>query len=134
MRATPPGRGGGVADARDLQCQERQADRSVEIWVPFPGQSLESQQRGVEAFESDGVAIEPVFFFTRGYVDATSFHYRPFPAPTARLANELFNVPTARSDPGLGIDKLSFFDPRRFGGRVHHANHRAFYCDVRYMR
>lgn len=134
VRATPPGRGGGVSDARDLRCKEKQADYSTEIWVPWPGQSVQSQQRGIEAFESDGVPIEPVFFFTRGYVDATGFNYRPFPAPTARLANELFNSPTARTDKGLGIDKLSFFDPRRFGGRLNRANHLAWFCDVRYMR
>jgi hypothetical protein len=134
VRATPPGRGGGVTDARHLQCKERQADRTTELWQGWPGQSVESQQRGIEAFETDGVAIEPVYFFTRGYLDTSPWHYRPFPAPTARLANELFNSPTATSDPGLGIDKLSFFDPRRFGGRLHRANHMAYSCDVRYMR
>jgi hypothetical protein len=114
----------------------RQADRAVEIETPFPGQSVESQQRGIEAFESDGVPIEPVFFFTRGYKDkdTSPFHQRPYPAPTARVAGELFNSPDAKTNPGLGIDKLSFYDPRSFGGRIHHANHHVWDCDIRYLK
>ena len=134
VRATPPGRGGGVSDARDLRCKERQADRTVENWTPFPGQGLHVQLRAIEGFESDGVPIEPTFFFTRGYKDTRNFNIRPWPAPTARLAAELFNSPTARTDKGLGIDKLSFYDPRRFGGRLHRANHLAWECDINYLR
>jgi hypothetical protein len=134
VRATPPGRRGGVADVRDLACKEKQPDYSTDIWKPFPGQGSNSQLRAAESFESDNAAYEPTIFFTRGYADTSPWHYRPYPAPTDRLAAELFNSPTATSNPGLGIDKLSFYDPRRFDGRLHQANHLASFCDIRYLR
>ncbi len=124
IRATPYGRGGGPSNARDVVCQvpSIHVPRAWDSERPFTHWSDAVQFKATIGFENDGVPIPAVFFFTRGF-DTNSL-----PTPTDRFVNLLFNSPRAGNDPGLGIQRLDFFTPRTFDGRLKVANQNANYC------
>ena len=70
------------------------------------------QMNATVGYDEGGKPINGDFFFAKGIGRNAS--------PPASLGDEMFR-PRSGEDPGLGIEKLRFFTPRLFGGRIYHA-------------
>jgi hypothetical protein len=97
-------RGGGL-NARTIDCQR--SDR-----LPWPRQPDEDQMVATTGYDGGGSPIHSVFFFTTGIGGGSN------PPPT--LGQAMFR-PREAAQSGLGMEKLQFFTPKVFGGKIAHA-------------
>ncbi|MBN9622185.1 MAG: hypothetical protein J0H06_04400, partial [Actinobacteria bacterium] len=104
-------------NARNLDC--RLTDRRG-----WPNQPDVFQMYATVGYDTGGNPIKGIFFFSRGIGGAMS--------PPASLDDEMFR-PREGKDPGLGMDKLRFFTPRVFNGRIYHAVDHTPYCSVGFL-
>lgn len=110
-------RGNGM-NARSLDCR-------MEGRAGWPNQPDAFQMAATVGYNSDGSPIKAIFFFTRGIGGGSS--------PDARkLDDEIFR-PRDAAKPGLGIEKLSFFSARVWGGRILHAVSGTRGCSVEWL-
>jgi hypothetical protein len=82
------------------------------------------QMNATVGYNADGTAINADFFFTKGIGGAAS--------PSASIGDEMFR-PRSGPDPGLGMEKLQFFSPRVFGGRIVHAINGTYACSLGWL-
>lgn len=82
------------------------------------------QMNATVGYNADGTAITADFFFTKGIGGAAS--------PSASIGDEMFR-PRSGPNPGLGMEKLQFFSPRVFGGRIIHAINGTYACSVGWL-
>jgi hypothetical protein len=80
----------------------------------WPNQPFYLESREIVGYNDAGNPIKGVYFFARGIGGASS-------PDSGRLSDELFRLDSG-TNPGLGIDKLSFFSPRVFGRTIHALN------------
>jgi hypothetical protein len=78
----------------------------------WPNQPESAQMNATVGYEPDGKPINGIFFFTSGIGGGSS--------PPQSLGEKLFR-PRNGPDPGLGLEKLQFFNPRVFNGKIAHA-------------
>jgi hypothetical protein len=108
---------GDANNARNLNCKEP----GHEGW---PNQPDDAQMQATVGYDEQGKPIKNIFFFTRGIWGASS--------PPAGLADDIFR-PRGGQNPGLGVEKLSFFTPAVFGGQSMQAVNNTFRCRVGFL-
>ncbi|HEY2287753.1 MAG TPA: hypothetical protein VGH88_18595 [Streptosporangiaceae bacterium] len=119
IRGTPPPVGPG--DANGLSCGYL-SDQGMFQFHPWHDMPRNAQIRAVEAWTTDGKAIQPSYFFARvGFEEASA-------SPSPGLANLLFN-PENPSTGALGMNLLSFLSPRVFG-RLRNADDTTLDCNL----
>lgn len=101
-------------NARNVHCVMNGGDR-----VGWPNQPDSAQAWVTVGYDDIGNPIRNMFFFARGLGGANS--------PPDSLAGEMFK---SRNEGGLGIEKLSFFTPRVFNGKVAHAVNTGGKCEL----
>jgi hypothetical protein len=106
---------GNANNARNLACS------STSAW---PNQPDFFQMYATVGYDAAGNPIKAIFFFTRGRGGASS--------PPATLGDEMFR-PRGGPDPGLGIEKLQFFTPRIFNGKIAHAVNGTGNCSTGFL-
>jgi hypothetical protein len=94
-----------------------------DIWR-FPNQPDMFQMNATVGYNTNGTPINGIFFFTKGIGDGAS--------PNSSIGDEMFR-PRSGPNPGLGIQKLNFFSPRVFGGKIYHAIANTSYCSLKWM-
>jgi hypothetical protein len=60
------------------------------------------------------------------------FPFRRCASPKSSIGDEMFR-PRSGANPGLGIQKLNFFSPRVFGGKIYQAIANTSYCGLKWM-
>ena len=75
-------------------------------------------------YDDNGSPINGIFYFTTGIGGGSS--------PPAQLTDEMFR-PRSGPNPGLGIEKLQFFTPRIFNGKIAHAINGTFRCALGWL-
>jgi hypothetical protein len=90
----------------------------------WPNQPDAFQMNATVGYNNDGSAINGIFFFTQGIGGGSS--------PSGQIGDEMFR-PRNGPDPGLGIEKLQFFSPRVFNGKIAHAINGTFRCSVGWL-
>jgi hypothetical protein len=93
--------------------------------LAWPNQPDIFQMATTVGFGDGGQPITGVFFFTHGIGGASS--------PSASIGDEMFRPQRGVANPGLGIEKLAFFTPRLFGGKIAHALNGAPFCQVGFL-
>lgn len=88
----------------------------------WPGQPDDAQVSATAGYDASGNAIKNRFFFTRGWGWTSP--------PTDRVFDGLFKP---RNQGGLGVEKLSFFTPRIFGGVLFRATNGVSACGVGFL-
>jgi hypothetical protein len=78
----------------------------------WPNQPESAQMNATAGYGPDGKPINGIFFFTSGIGGDSS--------PPATLGDKLFR-PRSGPNPGLGLEKLQFFNPRVFNDKIAHA-------------
>lgn len=104
----------GYALAQNLRCGS----------VGWPKQPNNAQMLATIGYDGAGNPQKAVFFFARGIGSETS--------PPESLPEEMFR-PQEYANPGLGMEKMSFFSPRVFGGRVYHAVDTGGACELGWL-
>jgi hypothetical protein len=102
----------GVNNARSLGCN---------LW---PNQPDQNQMYATTGYDANGNPIGSIFWFTKGKGGGSS--------PPASLGDDMFR-PRGAQNPGLGIEKLSFFTARVFNGEIQHAIPSAANCGVGFL-
>ncbi len=97
-------RANGVSNARSLNC--------VDVRQNWPSQPDQFQMNAITGYDASGNPISSDFFIARGNGRNAS--------PAASVAEAMFR-PREGDEPGLGMEKLQFFTPRIFGGRIQRA-------------
>lgn len=109
-------RGNGT-NARNLDCQ--MVDRRG-----WPNQPDSDQMLATVGYDNSGNPIKAIFFFTTGIGGGSS--------PAGSLGDDMFR-PRTGPQTGLGIEKLSFFTPRVFGGKIAHAVSGSYTCQLGWL-
>jgi hypothetical protein len=109
---------GNASNARDLVCPD-----GASRW--FGGQPDENQMGATVGYDGDGKPIRAIFFFTNGRGLQS--------APPASLGNTMFRPRGIQDNPGLGMEKLSFFTPSIFGNQIFHAVNGVGGCSVAFL-
>jgi hypothetical protein len=109
-------RANNATNATGLNCDS-------DVWR-FPNQPDMFQMNATVGYDTNGKAINAIFFFTKGIGDGAS--------PPSSIGDEMFR-PRSGPNPGLGIEKLKFFSPRVFGGTIYHAIPNTFYCSMKWF-
>jgi hypothetical protein len=110
---------GDAGNARKFECNPRRAGDSQ-----WPNQPDQNQMSAITGYQEDGKPITSIFFFTQGRGVNSS--------PPAGLGDQMFR-PIGAKDPGLGIEKLQFFTPRVFNGKIAHAITGSELCGIGWM-
>jgi len=105
--------------ARNLDC-----DKGHYEHFGFFNQPDMFQMNATVGYNADGTPITADFFFTKGIGGGAS--------PSSSIGDEMFR-PRSGPDPGLGMEKLQFFSPRVFGGRIIHAINGTYACSVGWL-
>jgi hypothetical protein len=108
---------GNATNARSFACQLG----DTQLW---PRQDDKMQMLATVGYDNNGTPIKAIFFFTQGIGGGSN--------PPASLADEMFR-PRGGPSPGLGIEKLSFFSPRVFGGKITHALNNYPWCGLGWL-
>lgn len=90
----------------------------------WPNQPYYLESHEIVGYNGAGNPVNGVYFFARGIGGGASPN-------SGRISDEMFRSPTG-SNPGLGIDKLSFFSPRVFGRTIHALNN-VYGCGVMWL-
>jgi hypothetical protein len=109
---------GNAGNARFFDCRLRDA-------IAWPNQPDTYQMGATSGYDEAGNPIRDIFFFTRGIGGGSS--------PSAAIGDEMFRPQEGVPNPGLGIEKLSFFTPRLFGGKIAHAVNGAGQCQLGWL-
>lgn len=104
-------------NARSLDC----GMGSTQAW---PNQPDSDQMQATVGYDTNGNPIRAAFFFTAGIGGGSS--------PAASLGDAMFR-PRSGERPGLGIEKLGFFAPRLFGGRIYRAVQGSWGCQLDWL-
>jgi len=110
-------RGGGL-NARTIDCQMGSGRQA------WPRQPDEDQMDAIVGYDGGGSPIYGVFFFTSGIGGGSN------PPPT--IGQAMFR-PREAAQPGLGMEKLHFFTPRVFGGKIAHAVNGTSQCRLGWL-
>jgi hypothetical protein len=97
-----------AADAKQINCGF-EGDKKA-----WPNQPFYLESHETVGYNDAGNPIKGVYFFARGIGGAASPDSR-------KLSDEMFR-PDSGPNPGLGIDRLSFFSPRVFGRTIYALN------------
>jgi hypothetical protein len=105
----------GITNARSLDCQTGGT-------FSWPNQPDMFQMQATVGYGTNGVPQKAVFFFAKGIGKDAS--------PPASLGDEMFRP---RNKDGLGMEKMLFFSPRVFGGRLIHAATGTWACKAAWL-
>jgi hypothetical protein len=110
-------RANGADNARNIDCRmyERRA---------WPNQPDAYQMQATTGYDESGRPIKSIFFFTQGIGGGSS--------PPASIGDYMFR-PRGGPNPGLGLEKLSFFAPRLFGDTIIHAANSTPSCQLGWL-
>jgi hypothetical protein len=111
------------SNARTLDC-----GKTLPAQDAWPNQPDGDQLYATVGYDGNARPIKAIFFFTRGIFGGSS--------PPGDLADKMFAPETVQPpapSSGLAIEKLSFFTPRIFGGRIIHAINGTFRCSVAWL-
>lgn len=108
---------GNANNARALDCM-------IDDRRAWPNQPDDAQMYATVGYDNSGNPIRNIFFFARGLGGAMS--------PPGGLGEKMF-APLVGPTTGLGIEKLSFFDPRIFGSVAHAVNGEKIGCRVGWL-
>lgn len=91
---------------------------------PWPRQPDENQMLATVGYDGGGSPIRAVFFFTLGIGGGSN--------PPAAIGQRMFR-PREAAESGLGMEKLQFFTPRVWGGKIAHAVNGSLQCMVSWL-
>lgn len=104
-----------VVNARNLDCQTGGT-------FSWPSQPDMFQMAATVGYNTNGTPQTAAFFFAQGIGKDAS--------PPKSLGDEMFRP---RSQDGLGIEKMTFFTPRVFNGKIAHAANGTWGCKAAWM-
>lgn len=110
---------GNSTNARNLDCR---LSGGKQAW---PNQPDTYQMGATVGYGENGQPNTGIFFFTGGIGGAAS--------PSAAIGDEMFRPQKGVAKPGLGIEKLAFFTPRVFGGKIAHALNGSPFCQLGFL-
>lgn len=109
---------GNATNARSLDC--RDSNRAG-----WPNQPDSDQMLATTGYDTNGNPIRSIFYFTSGIGGGSS--------PDGSLGNAMFKPRSGPGETGLGMEKLGFFTPRLFGGKIAHAVTGFYACQVGWL-
>jgi hypothetical protein len=107
---------GNALNAKALNCFLYSSRRA------WPNQPDVDQMQATVGYDANGNPIRAIFFFTTGIGGGSS--------PTDPIGDSMFKP---LDEGGLGIEKLRFFTPQVWGGRIFHAVSGNEKCDVGFL-
>jgi hypothetical protein len=90
----------------------------------WPNQPDTAQMQGITGYSDNGTPIRSIFFFTRGILKESS--------PPGSIGDHMFQ-PAGGTPSGLGMEKLQFFTPRVFGGRIVRGANNKRWCALKWL-
>jgi hypothetical protein len=111
---------GNSTNARAMKCPIN----SVTHREAWPNQPDDAQMQATTGYDNNGNPIKSVYFFTKGILGGSG--------PPAGLGDSIFG-PRTGSPQGVGIEKLSFFTPQVFNGRIVHAVNNTDWCSLGWL-
>lgn len=109
---------GNATNARFLDCK-------LSRGAAWPNQPDAFQMTAPVSYYENGAPNNATFFFARGIGGASS--------PSSAIGDEMFRPQRGVAKPGLGIEKLAFFTPRVFGGKISHAVNGVPFCQLGFL-